>query len=250
MIKNLISKTIFAGVFAAAALSSAFGQDRPEPIGSTAIRTNPYRLAGRLLFRVGGVVYIGTASVVSGHATLTAAHNLYDPFDGFSTRIEFERGLYGSRALQRATPKSSVIFAGYINSADFYGSENSRTFAKDLGVLRFNATLAGGERLEVRNQLSLLTQSGTFKESLGYGAQRHSGNQLLSASTTARSRQIRPGYFDNNGFVIEGGMSGGPVLVTSGSRILLLAINVSGSRIDTGLRGIDSAAYRFIRSNQ
>lgn len=238
---------LLVGLVSAATFGTA--AEKPEPIGSDAARHDPYRLVGRFLFSSGNGDFIGTASVVGKRGVVTSASNLYDPFDGFSFRIKFERGRYGNRAPQRVSPTRSIILSGYISNADEHGPNSSRAFARDLAVVKFNTTLANGDRLTYRNDLTALKESGRRKEAIGYGTDRHNGKQILSAVTTAKSTEIRTGYFDNNGFVAEAGMSGGPLLVSLNSGQELLAIIVSSSKVDTGLRAIDKAAKRFLDRN-
>lgn len=222
----------------------ASAQESPQPIGARYVRSAPFRYAGRLTFDSGGVRYIGSGTVVTYYGVLTAAHNLYDRNGGFSTSVLFERAKYGASSLSQATPSTLYVLSGYTDYANYYGSDSSAAFSRDLGGLRFSNAVAYGSYAGWTSSSKRIT-SDSLKTAIGYGAEWHSGAKMLFAQTNHRSNRVRDGYYDNNGFIVEGGQSGGPVFV----RGRVAAVLVSGSSVDAGIRAVDATAAAFIRTN-
>ena len=87
--------------------------------------------------------------------------------------------------------------------------------------------------------------------SLGYGAEMHTGEQLLKVGSIYGVHSYTPvftgaAYCFNDGYIIEGGMSGGPVMALYNGKWYVVGVNVSGNDSGMGMRAIDSAANSFI----
>lgn len=227
-----------------------FAADYPQPTGATFAHTFPYSVAGQLLFESGGDYYSGSGSVVRPKSVLTAGHNLYDYYGGWSTDILFRRGLYGSTDLSESTPTRLYILGGYRQSVNSYGADDVRAFARDMGGLLFAAPVASGASAGWNSDLRLLTGPG-FKLALGYGGEFHSGDDLLSVAAKLPFYRVLGGFFENTSVYFEAGMSGGPVFTKDAAGNLYVSgIVVSGSTepVAGGIRVIDSTAAAFIRS--
>jgi V8-like Glu-specific endopeptidase len=225
-----------------------FAQAEPTILSYSTSRLSPYRYIGRLAFDSGRYSYIGSGTVVTPRGVLTAAHNVYDPYEGYSTYMVFQRGKYNDAILSKSRPSSMYVLSGYVDNSDYYGSDSNAAFSRDLGALRFSSNVAEGYYASYLPDTSYLT--GTLEKiAVGYGADYHTGKVPLTVKTTRRCEKIRTGYYDNAGFIVESGMSGGPVFVRlSNGSLQICAVVISGSDFDAGVRAVDSAADTFIRS--
>lgn len=230
-----------------ALLPNISGAGSPRPIGVAATRTFPYSMIGQLSFFAGSTAYLGSGTVVQPFGVLTAAHNLYDPTDGWSTDLLFKRAHYGSTELSSRYASRAYILGGYQANAFTYGGDDVRTFARDTGGLSFRTRPAAGEYLGWTTDVSLLTGS-TPRALLGYGAEVHSGEQLLAVGAMP-FHPVYGAFYESDNTRIEAGMSGGPVIATlpDGSRIICGVI-VSGSDfpLTGGIRVVNSTTSDFI----
>ena len=234
-------------LIALALLPVISGARSPRPIGVVATHTFPYSMIGQLSFDSGGGGYLGSGTVVQPFGVLTAAHNLYDPTDGWSTDILFKRAHYDATDLSVRYASRAYILGGYQANAFTYGGDDVRTFARDTGGLSFRSRPAAGAYLGWITDVGIVTGS-TPKAAFGYGAEVHSGEQLLVVSATP-FHAVYGAFYENENTEIEAGMSGGPVIATlpDGSRTLC-AVVVSGSAypLSAGIRIVNSGTSDFI----
>jgi V8-like Glu-specific endopeptidase len=221
----------------------------PESIGLTQTKTLPYSLIGQLNFANGRSHYIGSATVIRPSSALTAAHNLWDNTNGFSTDILFRRALSGSTFLSSQYASRLYVLAGYREGVRQYQTADPRTFASDTGGLVFRNALAGGASIGWSSNPNLLNGSNPV-QCLGYGGETHTGNDLLSATSTAPFKPVFGAFWSNLSLLCEPGMSGGPALArTSDGKFYLTGVVVAGSStpVSTGIRILDPASIDFIQ---
>src|SRR5687768_359159 len=140
-----LARSLSSGLLASALFLSlapaAFSQAEPTPLGATKSRQAPYSYIGRLTFDAGKYTYIGSGTLVTTKGVLTAGHNLYDEYEGFSTSILFQRGKYNSQVLSSARPNYIYLLSSYSSYTDNYGSESVRAFSRDMGGLTFRTAV-------------------------------------------------------------------------------------------------------------
>jgi len=240
---RLLALLVNASVAFAAPIST------PEPIGPIPTKTLPYSLIGQLNFTNGRSHYIGSATVIRPSSVLTAAHNLWDNTNGFSTDILFRRALSGSTFLSSHYASRLYVLAGYREGVRQYQNTDPRSFAFDTGGLVFRNTLAGGAAIGWSSNSKLLNGSNPV-QCLGYGGETHTGNDLLSATSTAPFKPVFGAFWDNLSLLCEPGMSGGPALAqTPDGKFYLTGVVVAGSStpVSTGIRILDPACVDFIQ---
>ena len=221
----------------------------PTPIGHTQTKTLPYSLIGQLNFANGRSHYIGSATVIRPSSVLTAAHNLWDNTNGFSTDILFRRALSGSTFLSSHYASRLYVLAGYREGVRQYQTTDPRTFASDTGGLVFRNPIAGGASIGFSSNFNLLNGS-TPIQCLGYGGENHTGNDLLVATSTAPFKPVFGAFWSNLSLLCESGMSGGPALArTPDGKFYLTGVVVAGSStpVSTGIRILDPASIDFIQ---
>ena len=213
-------------------------------------QTFPYSMAGQLIFTSGKLDYQGSGTVVYKRSVLTAAHNCWDIDNGWSTYIEFNRARNGSAVPNQAYARRIYVFAGYQGSARRYGADSARAFSSDLGGVRFSRALANGSYSGWKADTSLLTGS-SYNIALGYGADTHSGDNLLFVEPNFSFEPIYGAFLENLSLTFEGGMSGGPVFAEVAEGDLRLSgVIVAGSDDPPsgGIRALDAAASRFLKT--
>jgi hypothetical protein len=220
----------------------------PIPTGAGAAHTFPFSMIGQLLFDSAGEEFVGSGTVVQPQGALTAAHNLYDEFAGWSTNLVFKRGHYDDTDLAVRYPSKLYVLAGYQANTQNHGGDSLRAFTRDMGGLWFSKKLAAGSYLGWTTDISLVTGTAT-KLALGYGAETHSGEQLLRVYAASPFKQTFKAFYESTGTQIEGGMSGGPLLVTlPGGDMALCGVVVSGAEfpIAGGVRIMNWVTSEFI----
>ena len=220
----------------------------PRPVGQTAARAFPYSMIGQLTFFNGDGAYVGTGTVVQPRGILTAGHNLYDAFGGWSTDVVFNRGHYDGTNLAVKYPMRIYVLSGYQENVTAHGGDSSLAFRRDTGGAVFTTKVAGGGYLGWSTDRSLLTGSAT-RVALGYGAEAHSGEQLLATAATSPFASVSKAFYESPGTAIEAGMSGGPLIATvQGGSPLLSGVVVSGSDrpVTGGIRIVNAATSDFI----
>ena len=231
-----------------AVLPALHAADYPVPVGATAAHRFPYSMVGQLTFASEDGYYVGTGTVVQPRGVLTAGHNLYDPVGGWSTDFVFERGRYDNTRLSVRAPLRIYVLAGYQANSEIYGGDSVRTFVRDTGGLYFKNRVAGGGFLGWSTDRSLVTGNG-WKVALGYGAERHSGDEMLAVRPLTPFVSVLRSFYESEGMVIEGGMSGGPVIcVLPNGSPSLCGVVVSGSDhpIAGGIRVMNGGTSNFI----
>ncbi len=221
---------------------------KPLPVGADAVKRSPFSMAGQLIFRSGQSYYQGSGTVVYSKSVLTAAHNVWDPVNGWSTGIQFNRARAGSTAASRAFANRLFVFGTYRTAAAHYGQESNQTFASDLGGLRFNVAPAGGAYAGWRADIALLA-AGAPVLCLGYGAEFHSGDEMLAVRAPAAFTRVVGAFLESTALTFEGGMSGGPILseVTPDDfRVVGIVVAGSDSPPAAGIRALDAAGAAFI----
>jgi len=231
-------------------IAEVSAQEAPESIAEGRTK-DPYKFVGLLSFTSDGEEYIGSATVIKPFSALTAAHNLYSEGVGWSTSVIFERAYHFGSVASRSRASQLIILGGYSEAVDSGRGETRAGFSRDLGGLICFSQPAKGSFAIWRNNTRLLTGS-EYKMSLGYGAEVHSGEELLRSASTRPFYKLSNSYFTNDYFGIESGMSGGPVFARSGDQWYLCAVNVSGpgyaSDEGVGVRAIDVDAARLIKN--
>ncbi len=223
---------------------------KPASIGADAVKRSPYSMVGQLIFRSGPSYYQGSGTVVYAKSVLTAAHNVWDPVNGWSTTVQFNRARSGTTSASHVFANRLFVFGTYRTAAAHYGQDSSRTFASDLGGLHFNVAPANGAYAGWRSDTSLLS-SGKPVIGLGYGAEFHSGDEMLASGAPAAFFPVIGAFMESTALTFEAGMSGGPVLVeVAPNDFRIVGIVVAGS--DTppaaGIRALDAAGAAFLAS--
>ena len=210
----------------------------------------PFFFVGRISVAFGSDDYIGSGTVVKPKGVLTAGHMLWDRMTGWGTNLKFERGYYDGTRLTLLRPVHKYILAGYSQNVYAGGSETDLAFDRDTGVMNFSGLAAKGACAAYWSNRTLLNGYYTTM-SLGYGAEMHTGEQLLKVGSIYGVHSYTPvftgaAYCFNDGYIIEGGMSGGPVMALYNGKWYVVGVNVSGNDSGMGMRAIDSAANSFI----
>ena len=240
-------RRLFLSIAAIALLTPARAVDYPQPAGAEFTHTFPFAMAGQLLFGNGGKFYSGSGTVTRPSSVLTAAHNLWDADNGFSTDILFRRGLAGDAALSEQYVSRIYVLGGYRENARRLTSEDVRTFSFDLGILVFARPVAGGAYAGWWANPTLL--SGRTL-ALGYGGETHTGDDLLKVEAGQGYTPAAGAFYENRSLYFESGMSGGPVFgEDTDGKLYVAGIVVAGSvdPITGGIRILDLAAANFIK---
>lgn len=222
--------------------------EKPAVISADLSKKSPFTMAGQLIFRSGASYYEGSGTVVYSKSVLTAAHNVWDATNGWSTDIRFNRARNGASIASHQFANRLYVFGAYRSVAARYGQDSDRSFASDLGGLRFNVAPAGGAYAGWRSDTRLLA-AGAPVLCLGYGAEFHSGDELLIVRSAAGFTSVVGAFMESTGLTFEGGMSGGPIFSeVAPDDLRLVGIVVAGS--DTppagGIHALDADAAGFI----
>ncbi len=244
--------TLIAAAFAALVAPGNFTRagsvPKPEPVSAGLVAKAPFSLVGQIIFRSGESYYEGSGAVVHTRSVLTAAHNVWDPVNGWSTSVQFNRARNGDAFASRQFASRLFVLGAYRSVAARHGQDSDRSFASDLGGLRFNAAPASGAYAGWRAETGLLG-AGTPVLCLGYGAQHHTGNEMLLVRSDAGFAPVTGAFMESTGLTFESGMSGGPVFSEVGpDDFRIVAIVVAGSEDPPagGIRALDEAAAAFL----
>ncbi len=221
----------------------------PKPVGLTASHTFPFSMIGQLTFFNGDGAFVGSGTVVQPRGILTAGHNLYDAFGGWSTDVVFNRGHYDNTNLAVKYPTRIYVLSGYQENVTAHGGDSVLSFRRDTGGAIFASKVAGGGYLGWSTDRSLLTGS-SARRALGYGAEVHSGDQLLATQATSPFASVSKAFYESPGTAIEAGMSGGPLIATlPDGNPTLCGVVVSGSDrpVSGGIRVVNGATSDFIQ---
>jgi hypothetical protein len=244
--KKLIA--FFGLAFAAFAPLVAQDVALPAPVGADLTKTYPYSMAGQIIFTSGDADYQGSGVVVFKRSALTAAHNLWDADGGWSTDVEFNRARHNANIPTKRFATRLYVFGGYQRAALNYGADSDYSFARDMGGLRFGSLLANGSYAGWKSDLRLLTGD-AYNICLGYGADTHSGDELLFVEPATSWLRVYKAYYDNTSLTFEGGMSGGPVfaeLPNGDWRVTGIIVAGSDEPLAGGIHAITSEGATFL----
>lgn len=239
-----------------AALLLAFGSlaaqaiDQPAALGPEVMKRLPYSMAGQLVFRSGSSYYQGSGTVVYSRSVLTAAHNLWDPVNGWSTDTRFNRAKAGTGSASQERPNRLFVFGSYRTAAARYGQNSARSFASDLGGLRFNEMPASGMYAGWRADARLVGP-GAPVLCLGYGGQFHSGDELLIVRSASGFFPVVGAFMESTALMFESGMSGGPIfseVAPDDFRVVGVIVAGADDPPAGGIRAIDAEAVSFINT--
>ena len=236
----------------APAQTTALDQSNPYSIGAAATQgTAPYRFVGRISASFGPNDYIATGTVIRPYSVLTCAHILWDSTYGWAYNVYFERAYYNGTRLGLTRAAHKYVMASYASNALTYGSDSNAAFNRDLGGIVFSSGPASGQYATAWGNLKLL--SGAWPTmSLGYGADTHTGEELLKCApplgTAYTYYQAYAGsaYYYNDFFFLEHGMSGGPIFAKAGANWYVVGVNLSGDNYGMGMHALDTPAVAFI----
>lgn len=221
---------------------------RPAPIGAELTAKFPYSMAGQLIFSSGDYDYQGSGTVINKLSVLTAAHNVWDADEGWSYDLEFNRARSGRKIATRVMASRVFVFGGYQNAAARHGADSVRAFAYDLGGVRFKVMPADGSFAGWKADISLVTGS-TYNICIGYGAETHTGDDMLFVEPPGSFYQTFSAFYENDTLTFEGGMSGGPVFAqVAPNELRIVGVIVAGSDDPPagGIRAINANGARFI----
>ncbi|HEV7402465.1 MAG TPA: hypothetical protein VGO11_06045 [Chthoniobacteraceae bacterium] len=210
----------------------------------------PFYLIGQVFFKSGTTDYIGSGTVAGPHSVLTAGHNVYDPDTGFSTNFEFFRNTYGpAQSNPVQVPVQRLVFAGYQQAALRDGPDAVTSFAFDAAGLVFKDFLyKNGQRAASSADPALLSMRYN-KLLVGYGAEgAHNGDLPLYTYPTTPFSRTYGYFFEDYSIYVEGGMSGGPLMVHAPTGWAIMGIVVSGSTrpASGGVRMLDPKLKSFM----
>jgi hypothetical protein len=234
-----------------AASASVHATGYPTKLGKEAASHTPYSLVGQLYFASGGDDYIGSGVVIRPKSILTAGHNLYDPDHGWSTDLLYRRGAHGDTVISEHNAKRIFLLGGYRQNVTRYGASSVRTFASDMGGVRFPDLLAKGSHAWWTMDPSLLTSSTRYKVAVGYAAEGdYTGDFPTTVVPDKPFTSTLSSFYESFGAYFAGGMSGGPLFVAGNDgQLYVSAVVVSGAKnpyVRGGIRIIDSGASNFI----
>ena len=241
---------VFAFCLGAAVFATELNaQTSPVSLGVNRTQTvNPYYFVGRVNTKFGASSYIGSGTVIASRSVITCGHVVWKAGLGWATNVYFQRGLYNSSVLKTIYASRKVLLGGYTSAVNTYGVRSSQSYSYDLAALNFVADPANGASAGWWANTTLLTGT-SYNMSLGYGGVIHNGRELLRSAPSESFYQRHGGYYFNDSYLIESGMSGGPVFAKSGATWYVCGVNVSGNETGSGIRAFDTTADRFIRSN-
>jgi hypothetical protein len=222
--------------------------EKPVQLGAELTKKAPFSMTGQLVFRSGASYYEGSGTVVYSRSVLTAAHNLWDSSNGWSTEMRFNRARNGTSIVSRQSPSRMYVFGTYRTVAGRYGADSARSFASDLGGLRFSTAPAGGAYAGWRADTGLLG-AGTPVLCLGYGAEFHSGDELLAVRSSAGFVPVMGAFMENTAMTFEAGMSGGPIfseVAPDDLRVVGIVVAGSDSPPACGIHALDAEGAGFL----
>ena len=227
---------------------NAQNASRPALLGATLAQKFPYSMAGQIIFSSGDYDYQGSGTVINKLSVLTAAHNIWDADGGWSYDMEFNRARIGQKIATQVMAVRVFVFGGYQSAVSRSGADSVRAFAYDLGGVRFKVMPADGSFAGWKSDLSLITGS-TYNICIGYGAETHTGDDMLFVEPQSSFYQTYSAFFENDSLTFEGGMSGGPVFAqVAPNDLRIVGVIVAGSDDPPtgGIRAINAAGARFI----
>ena len=228
--------SLAGGARPALAQTSTVTLQAPTPIGQVrATSVTPYDFTGRV-FEVGFA--IGSGTLVHRQTVLTAGHVIYEPDTGFATGQIFERGLYENAVISRTTVASYQLLAGYQASAEAdaaagvaAGSESLASVALDQGVLLLQDAPVDDDWANFTYKPEYLTQYPTFI--LGYPGVSFDGRTMAYIVPSSAYASALGNAYENDDYISEPGMSGGPIYVAVGVGEQYVAASLQGGADDS-----------------
>lgn len=222
--------------------------DKPALLNAGLLQKPPFSMVGQLIFRSGASYYQGSGTVVHSRSVLTAAHNVWDATNGWSTDIRFNRARNGASIASRQFANRLYVFGSYRTTAARYGQDADRSFASDLGGLRFATAPGAGAYAGWRADTRLLS-AGAPVLCLGYGAEFHSGDEPLIVRSSAGFASVVGAFMESTGLTFESGMSGGPIfseVAPDDFRIVGIVVAGSDTPPAGGIRALDAEGAGFL----
>lgn len=228
--------------------AAAAARNLPEPLSREEFSQSPFSMMGKLTFRSGAFIYDGSATLVRPKVALTAGHNLWDPRDGWSVGVRFDRAKYGGEEASSTPAREIYLYSSRYMDFASRNPSSARAFAWDVGWVVFSRRPARGKAAPMSAAAGKLRGAREWR-AMGYGQDFHSGALPLSVAPTAGFRRVRGAYFENATYGTEGGMSGGPVFVKSGTRWVVVAVVVSGyaDYSASGVRALEPGLVRALK---
>ncbi len=194
----------------------------------------PYNVIGRIVgYDALGGCKVGSGTVITEHGVVTAAHVLWNPRDGWLTDLTFQQSYLERTALREVTGSTATVLARFQERSrreTSPGFQGRGTASRDFAVIRFVDQPAGGAYAGWSSAARYLRNK-TYKELLGYGISHGSERLLRSIPTQAFAAFKQPGLFGNATGLVEGGMSGGPVLVNDAGEGRVVAVHVGAEPV-------------------
>ncbi len=227
--KNFLS---FSSALAAVSLLLPAGPARavtvatPFAIGLKHAKAKPYNFTGRTFILSNTVLGFGSATAVRRHTALTAAHVVYDPLVGFLTRQTFNRGLYENYVFQRFPVNAVGALTGYSTLASDATTDFFDQSERDLGYLLYTTPPSDEDWADMIVDVASITNpfvstvgtalgttpagtDGLFV--LGYPGVSFDGATQAYIVPSQAFVDLGGGEFENDGYLAEEGMSGGPI---------------------------------------
>lgn len=265
----LLAAGLAVGVTSVSAQSGASVQV-PAPTRLDRVQTEyPFRFVGRVYaIDFGGV---GSGTLIHRQTVLTAGHVVYDATIGFTTQSTFQRALYGNYQFQSYQIFKVAALSGYtaaVTANTTTGSggtgtsdgENSlAAFAFDQAYQLLGTAPYDEDWANFSATPALLINPSNQFFVLGYPAETFDG--LTQAYVVPRvpytpvGTSISTGAYVNTSYFVEGGMSGGPILVETDDNIdnaTVAADTVAGNEDTSGtatlsyVRVIDKTSQKFL----
>ena len=188
----------------------------------------PFRFSGRMNVTFGSEQFFGTATTIRCFTGLTAGHLLYDPKSGLGTDLYYEPDFYEQSNLRPNTVSYFAVLSGYQSAANV-DPDSDPAFDYDMGYVLFAqpefhgewATFAAAPDLLVTSPASLV---------FGYAAETYDGDRMAFINIAEPFYLLRaPGLYENTSYYTQEGMSGGPVYISNGGSMELIAETVAGT---------------------
>lgn len=226
---------------------SSFAQHASSP---------PYNFTGRVFSFDDIFTGFGSATLIRRHTAVTAAHVVYQTTAGFLSRASFSRGLYKGYTFQKLQVVAVNALTGYASAAAASGENSFDAFGRDMGLLVLT-TPPKDENWAVytTSPTALTDDSGRFV--LGYPGVTFDGRTMAYIVPTTPYVEIDEpgsGEFENDEYIAEPGMSGGPIYVFRDGVQQVAAETVGGLDDSSGefnfsiVHAINEEAGQFLAS--
>lgn len=231
------------------ARAMAAAPNLPTVLSREELGQPPFSMIGKLTFRSGSVPYGGSATLVGPKVALTAGHNLWDPREGWSVGVKFQRAKYGAKEESSTIAKEIYLYSSRYMDAASRSPSSARAFAWDVGWIVFHRRPARGRSASMSAANSAL-RGWRERRAMGYGQEFHNGAVPLTVTPSDGFRRVLGAYFENFTYGTEAGMSGGPLFAKFGDRWVVAAVIVSGyaDYSGSGVRALEPGLIRALNS--